>query len=74
MWERRNPYKMLVGNLREIDNYEDLLVDGRIILKRILKRQGNDVDWIHLAHDRAQWRALVNTVINYQAHKILTIS
>jgi hypothetical protein len=22
-----------------------------------------DVDWIHLAHDRDRWRALVNTVI-----------
>jgi hypothetical protein len=23
-----------------------------------------DVDWIHLAEDRDQWRALVNTVMN----------
>jgi hypothetical protein len=23
-----------------------------------------DVDWIHLAHDRDRWRALVNTVLN----------
>jgi hypothetical protein len=23
-----------------------------------------DVDWMHLAQDRAQWRALVNTVMN----------
>jgi hypothetical protein len=22
------------------------------------------MDWIHLAHDRDQWRALVNTVMN----------
>jgi hypothetical protein len=22
------------------------------------------IDWIHLAHDRDQWRALVNTVMN----------
>jgi hypothetical protein len=22
------------------------------------------VDWIHLAQDRAQWRILVNTVLN----------
>jgi hypothetical protein len=22
------------------------------------------VDWIHIAQDRAQWRALVNTVMN----------
>jgi hypothetical protein len=24
------------------------------------------VDWIHLAHDRHQWRALANTVMNLQ--------
>jgi hypothetical protein len=33
----------------------------RIDLREI---RGNDVDWIHLAQDRDQWRAFVNTVMN----------
>jgi hypothetical protein len=26
-------------------------------------------DWIHFAQDRDQWRALVNTIINFGVHK-----
>jgi hypothetical protein len=37
--------------------------DWRIILKCILKGL-EGVDWIHLAQDRVQWKALVNTVMN----------
>jgi hypothetical protein len=38
-------------------------VDGRIILKWILKWDGG-MDWIELVQDRDRWRALVNAVIN----------
>jgi hypothetical protein len=24
------------------------------------------VEWMHLAHDREQWRAVVNTVMNFR--------
>jgi len=41
----------------------DLGVDGRIVLKLILEIRCEGVDWIHLAQDRDQWRALVNTVV-----------
>jgi hypothetical protein len=37
-------------------------------IKTDLREIGWDcVDWIDLAHDRDQWRALVNTVMNLRA-------
>jgi hypothetical protein len=38
----------------------------RIILKWILTKKFYNVDFIHLAHNRAQWRFLVETVMNLQ--------
>jgi hypothetical protein len=52
-------------NLKRRDNSEDQGIDGRIILEwifREMKLEG--VDWMHLAQDRDQWRAVVNTVMN----------
>jgi hypothetical protein len=44
------------------DQSEDLSVDGRIILEWISSKYA--VDWIHLAQNKDQWCAVVNTVIN----------
>ena len=34
------------------DDLGKLIVDGKIVLKWILKEKGlEDVDWVHLAHD-----------------------
>jgi hypothetical protein len=50
---------------KERDHWEDQDVGGWTILNWILREIGWDgVDWIELAQDRGQWRALVNTVIN----------
>jgi hypothetical protein len=52
-------------NQKERDHLEDQDVGGWTILKRILREIGWDViDWIDLAQDRNQWRALVNTRMN----------
>jgi hypothetical protein len=39
-------------------------VDGRIILKWVLKKWDGGTDWIDLGQDRDRWRALVNAGIN----------
>jgi hypothetical protein len=67
MGEKRNAYRILVGKPEEkrpqgrsrcrwVDNIE---MD--------LREVGWDgMDWIDMAQDRDQWRALVNTVMNLQ--------
>jgi hypothetical protein len=39
-------------------------VDGRIILRWILRKWVGNIDLIDLAQDRERWRPLVNAVIN----------
>ena len=53
------------GNLRERDYLGDPGIDGRIILRWILRKL--DVGlmyWIKLAQDRDRWRPLVTVVMN----------
>jgi hypothetical protein len=54
----------LVENLKGTNNSEDLDVDGKLILKWILRKRWEIVEWMHLAQDRDQWLALVNMTMN----------
>jgi hypothetical protein len=65
MGETRNAYRILVGKSegkRPLGRPRRRWVEN---IKIDLKEIGWDgVDWIELAHDRDQWRAVVNTVMN----------
>jgi hypothetical protein len=54
MGEIKNTFKFLSGNLEARDHSEDLGLNGNIILQRILGKQCEVVDWIHLAQDKDQ--------------------
>jgi hypothetical protein len=63
--EKRNAYRILVGNLegkRPLGRPRRRGVDN---MKMDLREIGWDcMDWIDLAQDRDQWTALVNAVMN----------
>jgi hypothetical protein len=58
------PIKFWSENMKQRDDLEDLEVYGEIIDFRETGLE--DVDYIHLAQNREQWRALVNTVMNHR--------
>jgi hypothetical protein len=72
MGEKRNAYRILVGNpegKRALGRPRRRWVDN---IKMDLREIGWDgMDWIYLAQDRDQWRALVNAVMNLRFHKKL---
>jgi hypothetical protein len=69
--ELRNAYRILVGKpegKRRLGKPRRRWVDNIKIDLREIGWDGRD--WIELANDRDQWRALVNTVMNLRVHKI----
>jgi hypothetical protein len=59
MGKKKCTYRVWWKNLKERDHLEDLDVDGRIILKCILKELFECVDWIDLTQNRGKRRACV---------------
>jgi hypothetical protein len=64
-WETRNAYRVWLGKPggkrplgRPVNRWEDNI---RVDLREI---RWGDMDWIDLAQDRNQWKALVNMVVN----------
>jgi hypothetical protein len=67
MRETRNAYRILVGKpegKRPLGRQSSRWVDNIKIDLREIEWDG--MDWIDLAQDRDQWRALVNTMMNLQ--------
>jgi hypothetical protein len=63
--EKRNAYRILVGKpegKRPLGRTKRRWVDN--IKMDLRDTEWGDMDWIDLAQDRDQWRALVNTVMN----------
>jgi hypothetical protein len=58
------PTGILWGNLREVNHLDDHDVDGRIILRRIIRKWDGGMEWIDLAQGRDRWRSHVNAEIN----------
>jgi hypothetical protein len=63
VWQRINMHTdFWWGNMEKRDRWEDLGIDGHIMLEWNLNGLGA-VDWINLAEDRYKWWAVVNVVM-----------
>jgi len=63
MGERRGAHRVMVGKSERQTTWEDLGVDGRVILL-IFNKQDRGEKWIDLAQDRDKLSALISAVLN----------
>jgi hypothetical protein len=66
MGEGRVVHRVLVGNVRERDHFQDPSLDGRIIRWIFRKCDVGLRVSIELAQDRDRWRAVVTAVMNHR--------
>jgi hypothetical protein len=57
--------KFLLENQKGRDHSGNLGVDGNNVRMDVREIGWEFVDWMHQAQDRNQWRALVNTAMNF---------
>jgi hypothetical protein len=65
--EMRNVYNILVGKpggKRSLERHRRIWGDNITMDLREMVLEG--MEWIHLAHDKDRWLAVVNTVMNIQ--------
>jgi outer membrane biogenesis lipoprotein LolB len=67
-------YRVWCASLREDDHFEDLGIDGRIILKLDFQGQYGRMDWIYKVQDSDRWRVPVNAKMNFGFLKMRRIS
>ena len=68
MWRVWGQERCMLGwweDPRERDHLEDLGRDGRIIKIDLRDVRMGGLEWIDLAQERKEWRALVNSVMNF---------
>jgi hypothetical protein len=70
-WKVINAYKIFVRRpkgKRPLGRHRHIWEDN--IKIDLVEIGWKGVDWIHMAHDRVQWQAFVNTVMNFQVSRV----
>ena len=65
-WSGEVVYRFWWGNLREREHFEDLGINGRVILKLIIRKSDGRVCVIDLVQGIDNWWAVLNMVMSPQ--------